>query len=209
MKVQPLMTTDVGTCRPDTNLAAVAHLMWDKDCGFIPVVDAAGTVIGVVTDRDICNAAATRRMLPEHIAAREAMRSPVYTCQSHDTIAAVLAQMKTARVRRLPVVDKTGALKGVISMNDIVLAAANKGIAPAAIVSTLAAILRAPGAGRGRRLGAGVIRAGSRRGCLPVSVRQAMTRLLFLDLYWRAALVLARWGARSWFDEVGRHHHSA
>ena len=141
MKVQTLMTTDVGTCRPDTNLAVVAHLMWDKDCGFIPVVDAAATVVGVVTDRDICIATATRRLLAEHITAREAMRSPVHTCHTDDTIAAVLAQMKASKVRRLPVVDKTGALKGVISMNDIVLAAAaNKGITPAAIVGALAAI---------------------------------------------------------------------
>ena len=65
--VRYLMSTPVATCRPDSDLAAVAKLMWDYDCGVVPVVDAAGMVAGVVTDRDICMAVATRRLLPEHI----------------------------------------------------------------------------------------------------------------------------------------------
>lgn len=40
MKVKDLMTTDVKTCTPDTTLAAAAHLMWEGDCGILPVVDA-------------------------------------------------------------------------------------------------------------------------------------------------------------------------
>ena len=69
MKVRALMTSDVETCRPDTDLAAVARAMWDRDCGFIPVIDAAGALRGVVTDRDICIASATRRLLPEYMSA--------------------------------------------------------------------------------------------------------------------------------------------
>jgi CBS domain-containing protein len=56
MKVRDLMKTPAQTCRPDTDLAAVTKLMWDHDCGFVPVVDASG----VLTDRDIC--VATRRV---------------------------------------------------------------------------------------------------------------------------------------------------
>ena len=74
MQVQQIMTTDVVTCRPDTNLAVVAKLMWDRDCGFVPVIDAAGRVAGVITDRDICIASATRRLLPDQITAAKAMR---------------------------------------------------------------------------------------------------------------------------------------
>ncbi len=141
MKIQTVMTTNAKTCSSDTNLAVVAHLMWDHDCGFIPVVNADGTVIGVITDRDICIATATRHLLPEEISAGQAMRSPVRLCSPDDTIGGALKTMKEFRVRRLPVVDAKGGLRGVVSMNDLVLAAEEKK-EPAAkdIVSTLAAI---------------------------------------------------------------------
>jgi CBS domain-containing protein len=142
MQVKQLMTSDTATSRPDTNLAAVAKLMWDRDCGFVPVVDAAGRVTGVITDRDICIASATRRLLPEQITAAQAMRrAPIHTAQPEDTIEKALATMKQFQVRRLPVVGADGILKGVISMNDIVLASQQKdGPAAADIVSTLSAI---------------------------------------------------------------------
>jgi CBS domain-containing protein len=69
MQVKQIMTSEIATCRPDTKLAVIAKLMWDRDCGFAPVVDAAGKVAGVITDRDICIASATRRLLPEQITA--------------------------------------------------------------------------------------------------------------------------------------------
>ncbi|MGE5246072.1 MAG: CBS domain-containing protein [Betaproteobacteria bacterium] len=142
MQVTQVMATDVATCGPDANLAHVAKMMWDRDCGFVPVVDAAGKVVGVITDRDICIAAATRRLAPEGIVASEAMRRPpIHTTQPGDTIEKVLATMKQFQVRRLPVVGPDGTLKGVISMNDIVLSSQQKqGPAPADIVSALSAV---------------------------------------------------------------------
>ena len=142
MQIKQVMTTNIATCQPETNLAVVAKLMWDRDCGFVPVVDAAGKVAGVITDRDICIASATRRLLPEQITAAQAMRrQPIQTSQPEDTIGEALATMKQFQVRRLPVIAADGTLKGVVSMNDIVLAAQQKeGPAPADIVSTLSAI---------------------------------------------------------------------
>ena len=142
MQVQQIMTTDIATARPDTNLAAISKLMWDRDCGFVPVIDATGKVSGVITDRDICIASATRRLLPEQITAAQAMRpAPIHTSQPEDTIERALATMKQFQLRRLPVIAADGTLKGIISMNDIVLASQRKeGPAPAEIVSTLAAV---------------------------------------------------------------------
>src|SRR5262245_11710178 len=60
MKVKDLMTTDVKRCSPETNLAAAAKIMWEGDCGAVPVTDERDHVVGVITDRDICIAAATR-----------------------------------------------------------------------------------------------------------------------------------------------------
>jgi CBS domain-containing protein len=129
------------TCQPNTDLATVAKIMWDHDCGFIPVVDAAGVVAGVVTDRDICLATATRRLLPEHISAAQAMTTPIHACLVDDSISDVLATMTQCRIRRVPVIDGNGRLQGVISLNDLVLASTAKREPHASdIVSTLAAI---------------------------------------------------------------------
>jgi len=80
MKVRDVMTADVQACQPATDLAAVTKVMWDHDCGFVPVVDRAGTVVGAITDRDICIAAATRGLPPAQIAAFQVMSSPVRAC---------------------------------------------------------------------------------------------------------------------------------
>jgi CBS domain-containing protein len=141
MKARDVMTVDVQSCRTDTDLAAVAKLMWDHDCGIVPVVNPAGAVVGVVTDRDICIATTTRRLLPERISAAQAMHSPVHTCLADDSIESVLATMKQFKVRRLPVVGPNGGLAGIVSMNDIVLASERrKEPAFDQVVSTLAAI---------------------------------------------------------------------
>jgi CBS domain-containing protein len=143
MNVSDIMVTMVETARPDTNLAAVAKLMWDHDCGFIPVVDASGSVVGVITDRDICIAAATRGQPPDRLVAAEVMSGPVRACLPEDPIDRVLAEMKQFRVRRLPVIDTSGRLKGVISMNDIVLAAERAGgPSPKPVLSAIAGICR-------------------------------------------------------------------
>ena len=77
MKVRDIMTAAVYTCQPDTDLGTVAGIMWDHDCGFVPVVDASGAAVGLITDRDICMAAATRRLAPDRIAASQAMSQSV------------------------------------------------------------------------------------------------------------------------------------
>lgn len=142
MRIQQIMTADVATCRPDDNLAMVAQVMWDRDCGFVPVVDAAGRVVGVITDRDVCIAAATRRLAPEQITASQAMsHRPIHMIGADDRPEAALATMRRFKVRRLPVAGADGHLDGIVSLNDLVLAALQEdGPAAADIVETLAAI---------------------------------------------------------------------
>ena len=60
MKIQNLMTRDVRTCRREDVLVEAARIMWENDCGSVPVVDAQRHVVGMITDRDICMAAYTR-----------------------------------------------------------------------------------------------------------------------------------------------------
>jgi len=121
MKVQDVMTTQVVSCGTETDLATVAGLMWDRDCGVVPVIDGAGKVLAVVTDRDICIGLATKGRTASHVAAREVMSSTLHACFPDDEITMALEMMKTSKIRRLPVIDGDGHLKGILSLNDIVL----------------------------------------------------------------------------------------
>jgi CBS domain-containing protein len=141
MKVRDIMTTDVSSCQPEANLADVARIMWDRDCGIVPIVTSDGQVTGTITDRDICMGVATKGRTPDRISVREVSAGTVYSCLPDDETDVALETMKTRRVRRLPVVDREGYLKGILSMNDVVLHASSKqGITPAEIVSTLKGI---------------------------------------------------------------------
>jgi CBS domain-containing protein len=141
MKVRDIMTAAIYTCQPDTDLSRVAGLMWDHDCGFVPVVDASGAVAGLITDRDICMAGATRGLALQHISASQAMSQSVRACLPDDAVSEALEMMKHFKLRRLPVIDPHGYLHGVISMNDIARATdPKKGLAAKDVVSTLADI---------------------------------------------------------------------
>jgi CBS-domain-containing membrane protein len=119
MIVKQLMSADVKSCREDTDLATAAKLMWDGDCGIVPVVDGDRHVVGVITDRDICIAAATRAMTPASIRAQDVMSRDISTCSANADVRDALSMLKERRVRRLPVLDDHDRLAGVISMNDL------------------------------------------------------------------------------------------
>ena len=124
MKVKDFQTSDVQSCGPDTNLAAAAHIMWECDCGVVPVVDDNRNLVGMITDRDIAIAATTRSAAPADIAVRHVMSTGrLFSCRPDDDVRSVLATMGEHRVRRLPVTDKQNRLVGIISMNDLVRSA--------------------------------------------------------------------------------------
>jgi CBS domain-containing protein len=120
MRVDEIMTRDVKTCLADTNLAAVAALMWDNDCGVVPVVNSARRVVGVITDRDICIALGTRDVRPSEVTAGEVISGEIYTCCPDDDVRTALATMRKAKVRRLVVVNDQTALVGILSLSDLV-----------------------------------------------------------------------------------------
>jgi CBS domain-containing protein len=115
----------------------------EHECGFLPVVGMFGAVMGVITDRDVSAALAARHRTPPHVTVEEAMKYPVYTCHSSDTLLTALGTMSQHRVRRLPAVDDRNVLQGVLSMDDVVLASHTPGAATSEdIVETLRAIYR-------------------------------------------------------------------
>jgi CBS domain-containing protein len=121
MKVQDIMTANVESCGPETDLAAAAMIMWKRDCGSVPVIDGERKVVGMITDRDICMAVATRNKLATAIKVGDVISGRVYACAPDDRVADALETMQSAQLRRLPVVDDAGVLHGILSINDVVL----------------------------------------------------------------------------------------
>jgi CBS domain-containing protein len=119
MKVEDLMSCPAETCTSEDSLNTAAQRMWEHNCGCIPVVDAAGKPVGVVTDRDICMAAYTQGKPLVSIPVRTAMSHAVFTCAPTDSVAAAERLMAAKQVHRLPVVDKEGRIIGVLSLHDV------------------------------------------------------------------------------------------
>lgn len=142
MNVNELMSREPRAVRIGERLDAAARVMWDQDCGSVPVVDATNVVVGVVTDRDLCMAAYTQGRPLGEIPVATAMARPARTCRTDDSVAAAMGTMQQHQVRRLPVVDARGALVGVVAINDLVRAAHARPAAldAATMLRTLAAI---------------------------------------------------------------------
>jgi CBS domain-containing protein len=142
MKVQDIMTQDVKFCGPDTNLAAATEILWDNDCGALPVVDSDGQLFGMITDRDMCIALGTRNCKPSEIPVREVATKPVFTCGPKDDIHLALKTLRQHQIRRMPVVGDGGKLVGFLCLDDIVLHAQriDKGLSYEDVVNTMKAI---------------------------------------------------------------------
>lgn len=147
MQIKDVMVRDVKTCVSADCLSRAAQLMWENDCGVVPVIDADERVVGMITDRDACMAAYTKGRPLSEIRVDEVMSRDVKTCRSEDTVADVEAKMRMQRVRRVPVTDPLGHLTGIVSLNDLARAAADpgnaaNGLARAEVAETLASICR-------------------------------------------------------------------
>jgi CBS domain-containing protein len=146
-KVKDIMTRNVKSCRSDTSLAETAGVMWEQDCGVLPVVDENGKVIGVVTDRDMCMSLAMKDRTASNILVREVLSANLYSCTPDDDIKTALKTMRSQRVRRLPVISDDGKLQGILSLNDIVLKAEegrDKGISYEDVMNTFREICEHP-----------------------------------------------------------------
>jgi len=121
MKVKEVMMRTAASCSRETNLGAAVEILWDRNCGILPIVDADQKVIGVVTDRDICIALGTRNRLPGDVTVGEVTSGKLFTCAPEDEIRTALSAMAQAKVRRLPVVRPDGKLEGILSMDDVVI----------------------------------------------------------------------------------------
>lgn len=142
MKIQDIMSTPVLTCRPTDSLRDAAQLMWEHDCGALPVTDGDGAIVGMVTDRDICMGAYLKGAPLDVIPVSDVMARQVHACRPSDTVDKAERVMSANQVRRLPVIDGGRRLVGFLSMSDVVREVASRHVASSgrAVTETLAAI---------------------------------------------------------------------
>jgi CBS domain-containing protein len=146
MKIAELMTTDAFTCSPSDTLNRAAQIMWEHDCGAVPVIDDRGRTVGIVTDRDICMAAYTQGRKLSEIPVSVAASKSLVSATPDDTLDTVAALMQEHQIRRVPILDGEGKSLGIVGVSDIVRhfarARATDGLSADPIARTLVAIMR-------------------------------------------------------------------
>jgi len=144
MHVHELMTHAPAVCTTTDHLTRAAQIMWERDCGSVPVLDEAGKLTGIVTDRDICMAAYTQGRALHEIPVSSVMSKVVYAVGPDATAADALDTMNRKAVRRLPVTDASGRLLGILSLADFTRvareSAARRAPTRDAVIDALAAV---------------------------------------------------------------------
>ena len=119
MKVKDVMHKGVDWVSPDTPVAEIAKLMKGRDIGCIPIGED-DRLIGMVTDRDIvCKGLARKDFNAARTTAREVMTAGIHCCREDDDLAKAVHHMETLKVRRLPVINKSKRMVGMISLGDV------------------------------------------------------------------------------------------
>ena len=119
MKCREIMTKNVKTATRDMSLREVGVMMRDGDMGAVPVVDN-GKLIGIVTDRDIVVRAVAESKSAD-TAISEAMTTELFTVAPDDFVFEAIRLMGDKQVRRIPVINASGSLAGIIAMADVAL----------------------------------------------------------------------------------------
>jgi CBS domain-containing protein len=146
VRCRDIMTRDVTVATRETMLEEVARMMRDEDTGVIPVVErqtesltdlgetrpdinrvqpnvvgSSGKLVGLITDRDIVVRAIAEGKNPATTRAEEIMTTDIHTAQPNDRVVEAIRKMGDKQVRRIPIVDRDGTLRGIISMADVAL----------------------------------------------------------------------------------------
>lgn len=122
MLLREVYTPDAVSCAADRSTLHAARLMRQHHVGDLIVVEdgeSDPSPIGIVTDRDIVVEVLGKELDPATVTLRQIMRTPVVIASSAEDVTQVLERMKTHGVRRIPVVDETSRLIGVLSLDDL------------------------------------------------------------------------------------------
>lgn len=120
MKVLDIMTRPPQTVPLEMTLAAASRRMKQTGCGALAALDQRGRLAGIITDRDLALAIGNTPQ-PARLTVGTVMSRPVHVCRPGDDVQVALERMALHKVRRLPVVDTDGDVKGLLSIDDIIL----------------------------------------------------------------------------------------
>jgi CBS domain-containing protein len=119
MKVKDVMHKGVDWVSPDTPITELAKLMRSHDIGAIPIGEN-DRLIGMVTDRDIvCKGLADDSLDVRRMTARDVMTGGIHCCREDDDLAKAVKHMEGLQVRRLPVINKSKRMVGILSLGDL------------------------------------------------------------------------------------------
>jgi CBS domain-containing protein len=119
MRLRELMSHPVVSCSSGATLDHPARLMWEFDCGTIPVVDDDGRLVGMITDRDICMGSLMQGKPLHEIPVTSVMAHDLVSCHADDSVETAEHAMRDNRIRRIPVLDNDRRPLGIVSLNDL------------------------------------------------------------------------------------------
>jgi CBS domain-containing protein len=128
MHVRDIMTKNPVCCTPDVSLVSASRMMVEHDCGALPVVgDLTGRMpVGIITDRDIVTRAIASGRDPMAMTVRDCMTSPAATILEDARVQDCVELLELSQIRRVIVVDDTGACCGIVAQADIALRASKR-----------------------------------------------------------------------------------
>ena len=119
MKVKDVMHKGVDWVSPNTPVTELARLMREHDIGCIPIGED-DHLVGMVTDRDIvCKGLTQKGFDATRTMAKDVMTEGIHCCREDDDLAKAMHHMETLKVRRLPVINKSKRMVGIISLGDV------------------------------------------------------------------------------------------
>ena len=144
LRVKDLMTQPPQLCTVDTTLALASQRMSSTGAGTMIVLNRHGRIGGILTDRDLALAVGTLEGAVATATVGSVMTCGAHVCAPDDEVREAVARMARAKVRRLPVVAPDGDVKGLISIDDVLLwGLGTGGVTPRDVLAALRAICAA------------------------------------------------------------------
>ncbi|MEZ4711734.1 MAG: CBS domain-containing protein [Caldilineaceae bacterium] len=132
MLIKNIMTRDVEVVRPDSGLQEAASKMKSLNIGSLPVCDG-NKIHGMITDRDIAIRAVAEGLDMAQTKVADVMTDDLIYCFDDQPVSEAAGVMQRHQIRRLPIVNRSKELVGIISLGDLAVDTENTNLAGATL----------------------------------------------------------------------------